>query len=315
MRAYIVKRLMGLIPVVFVITIISFLLIRMLPVDPAQAYLVAMKVPPTDRAIAAARVELGLDKPLPVQYLDWLGKAARLNLGNSFIDNDPVSGELAHRFPATFALTVAAVVWLVIFSVPFAILSSVKQDKAADHIIRVFTFIGASIPQFWLGFLLIELFALKLGLLPVYGKGSWKHLIMPSFTLSIYYIASYTRLLRAGVLENMKQPFVLYAKARGLKQKFVILRHTLKNSLVPIVNAFAVNFGYMLAGSVIVENVFAWPGLGRLITESIFNRDYPMIQGYILFMAAIFLILNFLADIISSLIDPRIRIGGDRVEI
>ncbi|MCR4435085.1 MAG: ABC transporter permease subunit [Clostridiales bacterium] len=315
MRAYIIKRLISLVPVVFGITILTFILIHMVPVDPAHAYMTATNTPPTERAVAAVRAEFGLDRPLPEQYFTWLGKALRLDLGKSYVSQEPVLEELKHSFPSTLLLTLAAVGWLILLALPLGFLSAVFKDSIVDHLSRAFTFVAASAPPFWLGFLLIELFALKLGLLPVMGKGSWQHLILPSLTLALNYAASYTRLLRSGILENLKQPFILYARARGLKQKLVIGKHALKNALLPVVNAFGMSFGYMLAGSVIVENIFAWPGLGRLITESIFNRDYPMIQGYVALMAVVFVLSNLLADIASAIIDPRIRIGDDRVGV
>ncbi|HWQ42182.1 MAG TPA: nickel ABC transporter permease [Desulfosporosinus sp.] len=313
MRAYIIKRLITLVPVLFGVTILTFILIHMVPVDPAQAYMTACKIPITEKALASVRVELGLDRPLVEQYVSWLGKAVQLDFGKSYVSQDPVFQEITHSFPNTMLLTLAAFSWLILISLPLGFLSAVFKDSPFDHLSRIFTFVGASIPGFWLGFLLIQLFAMKLNILPIMGKGSWQHLVLPSLTLALNYAATYTRILRAGVLENLNQPFILYAEARGLKQRIIFGKHAFKNALLPVVNAFGVSFGYMLAGSVVVEVVFAWPGLGRLITSSVFNRDYPMIQGYVLLMAIVFVISNLLADIISTLIDPRIRIGDDKV--
>ncbi|ODA42108.1 nickel/cobalt ABC transporter permease [Desulfosporosinus sp. BG] len=313
MRAYLIKRLISLVPVLFGVTILTFVLIHMIPINPAQAYMTACKIPITEKSLSSVREELGVDRPLVEQYVSWLGKAIHLDFGKSYVSQDPVFDEITHCFPNTLLLTLAAFGWLILLSLPLGFLSALFKDSLFDHLSRVFTFVGASIPGFWLGFLLIQLFAIKLDILPIMGKGSWQHLILPSLTLASNYIAAYARILRAGVLENLNQPFILYAKARGLRQKIVFGKHALKNALLPVVNAFGVSFGYMLAGSVVVEVVFAWPGLGRLITSSIFNRDYPMIQGYVLLMAIVFVLSNLLADIVSTLIDPRIRIGDDQV--
>lgn len=309
MGAYIIKRLLGLIPILLGISLMTFVLIHLVPVDPAQAYLTVSKIPPTDDAVAAARTQLGLDRPLPVQYVDWLRKALHLDFGQSYVSKKPVLAEVVHAFPATIQLTFAAVIWLVLISLPLGFLSAVFKNSWFDHGGRIASFIGASIPSFWLGFLLIYFFSVKLGIFPVMGRGSIMHVVLPSLTLALGLAGIYTRLLRNNLLENLQHQFVFYARARGLKERVVLGKHVLKNALVPVINAFGMSFGYMLAGSVIVENIFAWPGLGRLITCSIFNRDYPMIQCYVLFMAVIFVVSNLLADVVSALLDPRIRIG------
>lgn len=312
MGNYIFKRLLNLIPVLFCVTILTFILTRAVPVDPALAYMNAAKIPPTDKAIESVREDLGLNKPIIQQYMDWLWKAIHLNFGKSYINQEPVFEELIHCFPNTLILTLAAVGWLILISLPLGFFSAIYKDSFIDHFSRIFTFIGSSIPAFWLGFLLIRLFSMKLNILPIMGMGSFKHIVLPSLTLALSYAASYTRLLRTGILENLNKPFITYGEARGLKQVIIYGKHALKNALVPVVNAFGMSFGYMLAGSVVVEVVFSWPGLGRLITSSIFNRDYPMIQGYVLLMAIVFVISNLIADIISAIIDPRIRVGDDK---
>lgn len=315
MKNYIIKRLISLVLVLFSVTILTFILIHSVPVDPAQAYMTATKMPITEKGLEAVREELQLNKTLPEQYSIWLWKAIHLDFGKSYVSQDPVFLELSGSFPNTFILTLASVGWLVLISLPLGFFSAIFKDRFIDHFSRIFTFITASIPVFLLGLFFIQLFGMKLNILPIMGKGSWKHLILPSLTLALTHAATYTRLLRAGVLENMNKPFILYAKARGLKESTVFGKHVLKNALVPVINAFGMSFGYMLAGSVVVEVVFAWPGLGRLITSSIFNRDYPMIQGYVLLMAVIFVASNLLADIATFIIDPRIAIGDDKDEV
>ncbi|AOT71624.1 nickel ABC transporter permease [Geosporobacter ferrireducens] len=309
MRSFIVRRLISLIPVVLGISVVTFLLVHLMPVDPAQAYLSVVKIPPTDEAIAAARIELGLNKPLPIRYMEWMGNALRLDFGKSYVTKKPVLEELMYAFPATVQLASFAFAWLVVISIPLGLLSALHKNSILDHISRLISFAGASMPSFWLGFILIYIFSLKLGLFPVMGRGTARHVILPSFTLAVGLAASYIRLLRANILENMRHQSVLYARARGLKEKLILGRYVLKNSLLPILNAFGINFGYLLTGSFIVENVFAWPGIGRLITQSIFNRDYPMIQGYVIFTAVIFVFSNLIVDVLSAYLDPRIRKG------
>jgi len=201
---------------------------------------------------------------------------------------------------------------VLLISIPVGVFSALYKDTAFDQICRILAFIGASMPSFWLGFVLIYILSLELNLLPAFGRGTLAHLVLPATTLALGAAAVYTRLLRTSMLENLNQNFVLYARARGLKEKLIVARHVLKNALIPVVIAFGMTLGHMLAGSVIVENVFAWPGVGRYIVSSIFNRDYPVIQAYALFMAVVFVLLNLFADIICATLDPRIRLGGDK---
>jgi peptide/nickel transport system permease protein/nickel transport system permease protein len=266
-------------------------------------------VPPTEEAVALVRAELGLDKPLHLQYINWLAKVVRLDFGKSFVTRAPVWEEIVRCFPATLQLTLASMLLVVAMSIPTGVLAALYKDSFFDQLSRILAFIGASIPSFWLGFMLMYLFALKLDLLPALGRGGISNLLLPSITLALYYVAAFTRLLRTSMLENLNKNHVLYARARGLKERLVVSRHVLKNALLPVVTAFGMSLGHMLAGAVIVENVFAWPGLGRLCVSSIFNRDYPVIQCYLLIMAVIFVVCNLLVDIILSILDPRIRMG------
>lgn len=302
---------MSLIPVLLAISILTFLMIHLVPVDPAQAYLTLAKIPPTDEAIQHVREQLGLNKPLVVQYFMWLKNAVQLDFGSSYVESKPAMDILLYAFPATVQLSLAAVGRLILLSLPLGFLTAFYKDSFFDHVTRLISFVGASMPSFWLGYILVYFFSIKLGLFPVMGKGTILHLILPSLTLALGLIATYIRLLRASILENMHNQHVLYGRARGLQDYLIMLRHILRNALLPVVNAFGMSFGYMLAGSVIVENIFAWPGIGRLVTESIFNRDYPVIQCYVVVMALIFVFSNLLADVISALLDPRIRLGDE----
>jgi nickel transport system permease protein len=309
---FIVKRLSILFPILFGISILTFLLIRLAPGDPAEAYLRLSHIPPTDQAIQEMNVKLGLDKPLFVQYVEWLGKVARLDFGISYVTKQPVWDELMLYFPPTFQLTITAIILTVCISVPIGIFSALYKDGMFDHLSRILSFVGASMPTFWLGFLLIYLFSIKLDLLPVVGRGTLANLVLPSLTLAFAYISTYTRLLRTSMLENLHQPFVFYARVRGLQERVVIGRHVLKMALLPVVTAFGMTIGNMLTGAFIVENVFAWPGLGRFFVSALSHRDYPVVQSCILLMGVIFVVCNLLVDIAYALLDPRIRWKGER---
>ena len=307
MLRFIIRRLLTLIPVLFLVSILVFVLIRLMPGGAAMAYLRSANIAPTDEAIAIANRELGLDQPVLIQYFKWLRDAIHLDLGMSYYGNKLVADELAEAFGYTVWLTAAAFVWLAVISVPLGILSARKPGGVIDHISRVIAFIGTSMPQFLLGFLLVLLFSMKLGLLPVFGAKKAVSVILPSFTLSLSFIASYSRVLRNSILENMGKRYVLSGRARGLRERKIVLSHVLRNSLIPVISTLGVTFGHMLAGSVIVENVFAWPGMGRLLIDSVQNRDFPVLQGYVLLMAVIFVAANLLSDVLCALINPQIR--------
>jgi peptide/nickel transport system permease protein/nickel transport system permease protein len=283
--------------------------LRLVPCDPAEVYLRLSQVPPTEEAVALVREELGLDKPLPRQYIDWLGHVLQLDFGKSFVTRQPVWEEISRVIPATIQLTATALLLVVLISLPTGILAALYKDSIFDQFSRVLAFMGSSVPSFWLGFMLMYFFALKLDLLPALGRGGLSHLVLPALTLALGQAATYTRLLRTSMLENFGRRHVLYARARGLRERLVVSRHVLRNALLPVVTAFGMSLGHLLAGAVVVENVFAWPGLGRLCVSSIFNRDYPVLQCYVLIMAAIFVLCNLLVDVVISVLDPRIRMG------
>ena len=308
MVSYIVKRLLGLIPVLVGISLITFLILRLTPGDPAEAYLRLSQIPPTEAAVAAVRTELGLDRPLPVQYGEWLVKALTLDFGRSYATHRPVWDEMMLLVPATAQLAGVSLLITLIISIPMGIFSALYKDGWFDNFCRLLAFTSASTPNFWLGFLLMYFFSLKLDLLPTLGRGSWEHFILPAVTLSFAYIATYIRLLRTSMLENLDQQFVLYARARGLRESWVIGRHVLKNAMLPVVTALGMSIGHLLSGSVIVESVFAWPGIGRFCVSAILNRDYPVVQCFVLMMSFIFVLANLLVDIAYAWLDPRIRL-------
>ncbi|WP_078409040.1 nickel ABC transporter permease [Priestia abyssalis] len=309
---FIVKRLTSLIPILFGISFITFILIHLTPGDPATAYLRASHIPPTDEAVAALRVELGLDKPLYVQYLEWLGNVIQLDLGMSYVSKKSVWDEIVLHFFPTAQLTFASCILILVISLPAGAISAIYKGKLVDQLSRIVAFVGVSMPAFWFGFLLIYFFSVQLDLFPVLGRGTAAHLVLPSLTLAFPYICTYMRLLRASMLENLNEPFVMYARARGLRERLIVGGHVLKKSLLPMLTGLGMSLGNMLSGAVIVETVFAWPGMGHLFVTSILSRDYPMIQGCLLFMGVIFVVCNLLVDLAYAFLDPRIRWEGER---
>ncbi|MDR0723123.1 MAG: ABC transporter permease, partial [Treponema sp.] len=298
MLKYVLKRLLMVFPVMFGVSILAFLLVRAMPGDAATAYLLSAGVQPSKEAVASITKRLGLDRPLPVQYLDWMRDVLRFDFGESFHDQRPVGSKIWTAFQNTIGLSGFSLVITLIVSGFLGYFSALYPNSAADNFGRVFAFMGSSMPSFWLGVLLVQLFSLKLKWLPVSGMGSFRHYILPALSLAVLYIAMYSRVLRNSMLENMGKRFVLYSRARGLSEGRIIGGHVFRTSLVPVITTLGVTMGHMLGGTVIVEVVFSWPGIGRLIVDSITARDFPVIQGYIILMSMLFLTINLVTDII-----------------
>ncbi len=310
MGSYIIKRLFAIFPIFFFATLLTFLLIHLSPVDPAEAYLAAAHIQPTAEMLEQKRQEFGLDQPLLVQYIQSLIKICQLDFGISYISNKPVWQEVVYRMPATTQLAFSSIFLAVLLSVPIGFLAAVKRNGVIDQFSRVLAFFGASIPQFWLGYLLIYLFSVKFDLFPVEGTGTWQHFILPSVTLALPLIAIYTRLLRISVLENLQDSYVLYARTRGIHERAIMVKHVLKIAILPMITGIGMNFGKLLTGTIIVESVFSWPGFGRYFIEAIFNRDIPVIQCYVFLAACLFILCNLIVDIVQMYMDPRISWKG-----
>ncbi|WP_445491359.1 nickel ABC transporter permease subunit NikB [Niallia sp. 03133] len=311
MGSFIMKRILTIIPIFLFATLLTFLMIHLSPVDPAEAYLAAAHIQPTDEILDQKRQEFGLHQPLLVQYIQSLIKICQLDFGISYLTNVPVWQEVMYRMPATIQLAVSSIFLAICISVPLGFLAAMKKNSAIDQFSRMLAFFGASIPQFWLGYLLIVVFSVKLDLLPVEGIGTWQHLILPAFTLALPLIAIYTRLLRISVLENLLQPYVLYARTRGIKENVIMTKHVLKIAISPLIIGIGMNFGKLLTGTIIVESVFSWPGFGRYFIEAIFNRDIPVIQCYVFLAVCMFILCNLIVDLVQMYMDPRIsRKGG-----
>lgn len=308
MKQYVIRRLLLTIPILFGVSFLSFILVNLVPSDPAEVALRVGETIPTPEAIAEMREELGLNHPFLLRYYYWLVDAIHLDFGHSFINRQRlVIDEITRSLPYTIQLAGMAFVLTVLISLPLGILTAIYKNSLFDRFIRLFVFITTAMPSYWLGLLLVWWLSLSWDLLPTSGEGSFKHLILPSVTLAMVYIATYIRLIRNNMLENMHQYYVYYARARGLSEKSIIWRHVLKNSLHTVITALGMSIPQLLAGTVIIEHIFSWPGVGKLCISAIYNRDYPILQVYILMMAVLFVFSNLVVDIIQRWMDPSLR--------
>ncbi len=303
MKALLLRRLLLAIPVLIAVSMASFLLVHLVPGDPVDFMLGDSAVP---QAKAALRAELHLDEPLPAQYLLFVRDLCSGRLA-SLHTHEPVLPSLARKFGWTLLLAVAAMVIAVSIAIPIGALSAVRAGTAIDHASMTFALAGVSMPTFWLGPLLILLFAFKLNWLPVAGARSAASLILPAFTLGSGMAAILARMTRASMLETLHLEYVTAARARGLTERQVIVRHALRNALIPVVTLLGLQFGALLSGSIVTEEIFAWPGLGREIVEAVRSRDFPMFQGAVLLISATYLVVNLLTDAAYAALDPRVR--------
>ena len=304
MLQYIIKRLLSTIPVLFGISLLLFFMLRMLPGDPAQV-LAGQMASPED--IKIIRHQLGLDRPIIVQYGLFLSRLVRFDLGRSARTQNPVINEVWARLPNTVLLAVAAITLACLFGIPAGIISATRPYTWIEYLFTSMALFGISMPVFWLGLMLVVIFSVVLQWLPAGGTGSWKHIILPSFTLAAFVVAFITRMTRASMIEALSQDYTTTARSKGLKERVVIVKHALKNALIPIITVVGLQFGLLLGGAVLTETVFAWPGVGRLIVDSILARDYPVIQGTILIFGLLYILVNLFVDMIYAFIDPRIR--------
>jgi len=304
MFQYVLKRLLSTLPVLLGISLLLFFMLRMLPGDPAQV-LAGQMASPED--IKIIRHQLGLDKPIFVQYGLFLSRLAKLDLGRSARTQNPVIKEIWARLPNTMLLALAAISLACLFGIPAGIISAVRPYTWIDYLFTSMALFGISMPVFWLGLMLVVIFSIMLQWLPAGGTGSWKHMVLPSFTLAAFVVAFITRITRASMIETLSQDYTTTARSKGLKEQVVIVKHALKNALIPIITVVGLQFGLLLGGAVLTETVFAWPGLGRLIVDSILARDYPVIQGTILIFGLLYILVNLVVDLLYAYIDPRIR--------
>jgi peptide/nickel transport system permease protein len=314
---FILRRLIEAVPVVFLATLVIFLGLRILPGDPA---IVLAGQDASPETLAAIREANGLNEPLPVQYVIWLGNVVRGNLGVSFFTRAPVSQLLAQRAPATLELGIAGMVLTILLGIPTGILAAVRAHRPSDWVVSAFNGLAVAVPGFWLGILAILLFSLVLGWLPPGGRGDlmrdplleMKFLLLPAVTLALPGAAGLSRLVKASMLEVLGDDYVRTARAKGVAQSGVIWGHALRNALVPVATVLGLQFGRLLGGAVITESVFSWPGVGRLIRDSIGNRDYAVVQACLLLLVMLFVVINLMTDVAYGMLDPRIRLGAGR---
>ena len=304
MLHYFLKRLLGLLPTLFLVAVIVFLFVHMLPGDPARL----AAGPEADQVtVELVRKDLGLDKPLPEQFITYFGNIITTgDFGTSLRTKRPVSVEIGERFAATFWLTVWSMVWSVFFGLIIGMISATKRNKWQDHAGMALAVSGISFPTFALGLLLMEIFSVSLGWLPTVGADSWKHYILPSITLGAGVAAVMARFTRASFVEILQDDYIRTARAKGLSEWAVIVKHGLRNALIPVVTMMGLQFGFLLGGSIVVEKVFNWPGLGRLLVDAVEMRDYPVLQAEVLLFSLEFILINLLVDILYAVINPRI---------
>lgn len=303
MLIYTLRRLLLLMPMLLGIALAVFLILHLIPGDPAR---MAAGPDATPADVEQIRVNHGLDRPLPVQFGLYLNKVMRGDLGDSLQTFAPVTEGIARTLPATLELTVAAMVLALAVGVPLGIYAALRPGSAADSALTMLSVLGISMPGFFLGLLLMLLFASTLGWLPPTGRGSWQHLVLPAITLGLPYVATFARLTRSNMLEVLAEDYVRTALAKGLSKRIVTYKHALTNASIPLVTVFGMDFGRLLGGAVIVETVFAWPGMGRYMIDGIMARDIYVVQGSILIFAALVVIVNLLVDLLYGLLDPRI---------
>ncbi len=313
MKQYVGKRLLQLIPILIGITFLSFAMMRVAGSDAVLQKMENTGVIVSQEVIDAARAELGLDKPFLVQYFSWLGNMLTGDMGTSYISGRDVFSTFLSKLPATLLLTVTSIVLTIVISIPLGILSAVKQNRFTDYLIRVCSFIGNSLPNFFVALLLMYFFAIRLNWFPVIAtRIGLQSVALPSFTLAIAMSAKYLRQVRATVLDELGKDYVIGAKARGVRFSVTLWGSVLRASLVTIVTLLTLSIGSLLGGTAIVESIFMWDGVGKLAVDAINMRDYPMIQAYVMWMAIIYVCVNLLTDLSYRLLDPRIRLEGGR---
>lgn len=311
MKNYALKRLLQLIPILLAITFLSYGMMRIAGSDVVEQKMENTSGTVSQEMIDNARAELGLDKPFVVQYFTWLGNLLRGDMGTSYVSNKPVFSTFVSKLPATLLLTAVSILLTVLISIPLGIWSAVKQNTATDYVIRTASFIGNSLPNFFVSLLLMYFFAIRLGWFPVISGGvSLQSVALPALTLAIAMSAKYLRQVRATVLDELSKDYVLGARARGVKFSTILVKSVMKASLVTIITLLTLSIGSLLGGTAIVESIFMWDGVGKLAVDAINMRDYPIIQAYVMWMAIIYVVVNLITDLSYHFLDPRIRLGG-----
>lgn len=304
MLNYILKRLLGLLPTLLIVAVLVFLFVHLLPGDPAR---LAAGPEADQQTVALVRSDLGLDKPLYQQFIRFFVNAVQGDFGRSLRSKRPVSTEIAERFFPTLWLTLAAMVWSVLFGMVIGMVSAIWRNEWPDRLGMTLAVSGISFPAFALGMVLMEIFSVQLGWLPTVGADSWRNYILPSITLGAGVAAIMARFTRSSFIDILKEDYVRTARAKGLRETVVVVKHCLRNALIPVVTMMGLQFGFLLGGSIVVEVVFNWPGMGRLLIDSVEMRDYPVIQAEVLLFSLEFILINLVVDVLYAVIDPTIR--------
>lgn len=308
MVRYILKRLLQLVVVLLGVTFLTFMITQATPSDAAEMKYVSMGMMPSTELLEKTREEMGLNDPVLIQYGRWLGNVLHGDLGESSKFGESVWTQMTRKLPMTLKLAGVSLIVVIIFSFPLGILSAVKKNKVADYMIRFLSFFGVSMPNFWLALLLMYIFAVRLGWFKVVSTNSVQGMILPVATLTIPMISSYARQIRAALLEELNANYVIGARARGIPERRIIWGHVLPNAILPIVTLLGLSVGHLLGGAAIIETIFSWQGIGNMVVEAIRVRDYPLIQGYVIWMAIIYVTVNLMVDIAYRLLDPQIRL-------
>ncbi|EDI5049164.1 glutathione ABC transporter permease GsiC [Salmonella enterica subsp. enterica serovar Poona] len=304
MLNYVLKRLLGLIPTLLIVAVLVFLFVHLLPGDPARL----IAGPEADaQVIALVRQQLGLDQPLHVQFWRYITHVLQGDFGTSMVSRRPVSEEIASRFLPTLWLTITSMIWAVLFGMAIGIAAAVWRNRWPDRVGMTLAVIGISFPAFALGMLLMQIFSVDLGWLPTVGADSWQHYILPSLTLGAAVASVMARFTRSSFVDVLSEDYMRTARAKGVSETWVVLKHGLRNAMIPVVTMMGLQFGFLLGGSIVVEKVFNWPGLGRLLVDSVDMRDYPVIQAEVLLFSLEFILINLVVDVLYAAINPAIR--------
>ncbi|EDF0556236.1 glutathione ABC transporter permease GsiC [Salmonella enterica subsp. enterica serovar Enteritidis] len=304
MLNYVLKRLLGLIPTLLIVAVLVFLFVHLLPGDPARQ----IAGPEADaQVIALVRQQLGLDQPLHVQFWRYITHVLQGDFGTSMVSRRPVSEEIASRFLPTLWLTITSMIWAVLFGMAIGIAAAVWRNRWPDRLGMTLAVTGISFPAFALGMLLMQIFSVDLGWLPTVGADSWQHYILPSLTLGAAVASVMARFTRSSFVDVLSEDYMRTARAKGVSETWVVLKHGLRNAMIPVVTMMGLQFGFLLGGSIVVEKVFNWPGLGRLLVDSVDMRDYPVIQAEVLLFSLEFILINLVVDVLYAAINPAIR--------
>lgn len=309
MLRYTVRRLASLLPVLLGVTLLTYGLMCLSPMDPVAVMLQGQSTASTPEVAAAMRHQLGLDQPFLLRYLDWLGKLLHGDMGVSYVDGTPVVKKLAAALPNTLKLTASSVVLTTLLAVPLGMLTAVKQGKPADLVIRLFCFVGNSLPNFIVSLLLLYVLSLKLGWFPILSTGAWDSLVLPTLALAIPMTGKYIRQVRAAVLEQLGRSYVDGARSRGLSSGVILFSYVLRNAMTTIITLMAMSVGSLLGGTAAVEMIFSLPGMGYMVTSAVMARDYPVIQAFVVCMSLCYMLINLLTDLFCFYVDPRVRAG------